>query len=287
MGAPAVVVCPSCMVPFTRHGAARSSAFYRTTEENDTCILCREGLDPVTLAPLSTRGSPMKQMTDSELIDALEMIATSLRLARVEDLRHVGDRAAAIALEARARLLEVLALAEPWPTKDVLARLADAADHLLRDHGCDQHGYEGINAARDAARAIAARITAPHAIAGRNPNAPPLTIKIARLGPPPDRFGNVIDDAAIPDGPVPLCEDFDPYLRPIGRAIAHPDGSAELELLPGVSIDVAGLEADKTIGIGYRVLEEHEENGVRVIDRLELLAVGVDKRLIKRGRDGA
>jgi len=49
MGAPVVVVCPLCRVPFTRHGAARSSNFYRTHEENETCIVCREGLDPVTL----------------------------------------------------------------------------------------------------------------------------------------------------------------------------------------------------------------------------------------------
>jgi len=49
MGAPVVVVCLSCGVPFTRHGAARSSHFYRTPEENDTCIVCREELDPDTL----------------------------------------------------------------------------------------------------------------------------------------------------------------------------------------------------------------------------------------------
>lgn len=51
------VVCPSCGVPFTRHGAARSSCFYRTWEENNTCIVCREGLDPVTLEPLG-KGKP-------------------------------------------------------------------------------------------------------------------------------------------------------------------------------------------------------------------------------------
>jgi hypothetical protein len=52
---PRVVVCPSCRVPFTRHGGSRSSCFYRTREENDTCIVCREGLDPVTLEPLARR----------------------------------------------------------------------------------------------------------------------------------------------------------------------------------------------------------------------------------------
>jgi len=47
------VICPTCAIPFTRHGAARSSNFYRTPEENDQCICCREGLDPVTLEPLA------------------------------------------------------------------------------------------------------------------------------------------------------------------------------------------------------------------------------------------
>lgn len=59
LGAPRRVVCPSCGVPFTRHGAASSSHFYRTAEENDTCIVCREGLDPITLEPRRRRkGKP-------------------------------------------------------------------------------------------------------------------------------------------------------------------------------------------------------------------------------------
>jgi hypothetical protein len=49
----AIVICPTCGVPFTRTGAAHSSGFYRTQEENDTCIVCREGLDPLTLEPLA------------------------------------------------------------------------------------------------------------------------------------------------------------------------------------------------------------------------------------------
>lgn len=48
-----VVVCPTCGVEFTRHGAASSSHFYRTREDNETCIVCREGLDPETLEPLA------------------------------------------------------------------------------------------------------------------------------------------------------------------------------------------------------------------------------------------
>jgi competence CoiA-like predicted nuclease len=45
------VICPSCGVPFFRHGAVSSSHFYRTHEENQTCVICREHLDPQTLLP--------------------------------------------------------------------------------------------------------------------------------------------------------------------------------------------------------------------------------------------
>lgn len=41
---------------------------------------------------------------------------------------------------------------EAWPPRDVLAKLADAADILLGPENYDGHGYEEINAARDAAR---------------------------------------------------------------------------------------------------------------------------------------
>lgn len=52
-GAGVEVICPQCGVPFIRHGrAARSSAFYRTAEENDICIVCREGLDPKEWLPV-------------------------------------------------------------------------------------------------------------------------------------------------------------------------------------------------------------------------------------------
>lgn len=44
----------------------------------------------------------------------------------------------------------------PWPLRDVLAKLADAADHYGTAHDCDHHGYEEVLAARDAARAFLA-----------------------------------------------------------------------------------------------------------------------------------
>lgn len=47
---------------------------------------------------------------------------------------------------------------DAWSLNRVLRRLADAADHLLNDHSCDRHGYEGVVCARDAARDHAAAI---------------------------------------------------------------------------------------------------------------------------------
>jgi hypothetical protein len=50
---------------------------------------------------------------------------------------------------------DALGFNTPWPVTSVLRRLADATDHLLKDHDCDQHGWEGVTVARDRARAIA------------------------------------------------------------------------------------------------------------------------------------
>ncbi len=80
----------------------------------------------------------------------------------VEQLGWAADDAAIPLLEAFAgaqrqagraeALREALGLDTPWPVTDILTKLADAADHLLREHGCDAHGWEGVHAARDAAR---------------------------------------------------------------------------------------------------------------------------------------
>lgn len=51
------VVCPACGVPYQRYGTAQSSGFYLTPAENDTCIVCRLGLDPATLQPRVQAGT--------------------------------------------------------------------------------------------------------------------------------------------------------------------------------------------------------------------------------------
>lgn len=48
------VTCPQCGEPFWRHGAGESSHFLVPAEQADTCICCREGLDPETLQPRTT-----------------------------------------------------------------------------------------------------------------------------------------------------------------------------------------------------------------------------------------
>jgi hypothetical protein len=46
----------------------------------------------------------------------------------------------------------------PWSITDVLERLAAAAEHTMRDHGCDAHGWEEVNGCIPRARAYAAAL---------------------------------------------------------------------------------------------------------------------------------
>jgi hypothetical protein len=55
---------------------------------------------------------------------------------------------------------QALCLDQSWSVPGILARLADAADHLLHVHDCDHITWEAIAAARDAARASLDRIRA-------------------------------------------------------------------------------------------------------------------------------
>lgn len=56
-------------------------------------------------------------------------------------------------------LVELMGLSTPWPLAEVLTKLCDAADHLLKDHDCDAHGWELVGSARDAGRAIVQRLS--------------------------------------------------------------------------------------------------------------------------------
>jgi len=111
-----------------------------------------------------------------------------------------------------------------------------------------------------------------------------MKITIANIGTPGPN-GDILGAAAIPAKSVPVFVEFD-YSQSIGVAHVHADGSADLELAAGLEIDVARLEADRTIGLGYRVLEEHRDGDIRVIDKLELMALGVSSALILRTPTG-
>jgi len=52
----------------------------------------------------------------------------------------------------------MLALDAPYAVHDVLTRLADAAEHLHRDHDCDADGWEMTEAAAASARRIVAAL---------------------------------------------------------------------------------------------------------------------------------
>ena len=56
------------------------------------------------------------------------------------------------------RLRDSLRLAEPWNIDSVLARLVEAAEHLLDDHNCDGHGHEEVRYAAEAAKVIRLRL---------------------------------------------------------------------------------------------------------------------------------
>ena len=70
-----------------------------------------------------------------------------------ERVRRVAD---AVTWERRCRYM--MASDTPYPLLDVLERLAGAADHLLGEHNCDNHGWEIVGGARDSAREIVRRL---------------------------------------------------------------------------------------------------------------------------------
>lgn len=61
-------------------------------------------------------------------------------------------------IEQRDRLLNVFALDEPWPLRDVLDKLRAATAHLLDVHSCDTHGHEEFRTAMRQAETLIGRI---------------------------------------------------------------------------------------------------------------------------------
>jgi hypothetical protein len=98
-------------------------------------------------------------------VSLAEATAVARRIQRHNRVLHSGIGEPKF--EKDARLLAGFVLAgdtsleagsdSPWPVREVLGVLADAANHLLREHDCDCLGWETIEAARQAAVELQAR----------------------------------------------------------------------------------------------------------------------------------
>lgn len=92
-----------------------------------------------------------------------KLAESEARTMRAEDQRQIAEGrgrdvyaqlvAAEAARDEANAALATCSASSTWPPRDVVARLADAADHLLRDHDCDTHGWEEMQRCRDEARA--------------------------------------------------------------------------------------------------------------------------------------
>lgn len=114
----------------------------------------------VVLCEYGTAGVPMLVRMATAADSARPVLADTEVAAREHDARARApveaerDTLAA----ALAEVMTPRGIYDAWSLNRVLRRLADAADHLLNDHSCDRHGYEGVVCARDAARDHAAAI---------------------------------------------------------------------------------------------------------------------------------
>jgi hypothetical protein len=127
----------------------------------------------------------------------------------------------------RDALRGALAMGKPWPLRDVLDRLVIAAEHLLGDHCCDGHGYEGLLQAIDAARSI--RLTIDRALAP-----PPEPPKPAGADAVPS--GDAGERRAIMRHVHECAIEYEEHPRCVcecGMSRPNCDGDAIWEVLPG------------------------------------------------------
>jgi hypothetical protein len=114
-------------------------------------------------APVRDGALDVSRLDDDALIDVAQRVEHECTQRRIPRAAPVRPRSASCALAPFTAADEDLRRcmnAQPWSLRDVLARLADAADHLLDAHGCDAHGYEGVIEARDSARTAVAQLAA-------------------------------------------------------------------------------------------------------------------------------
>ena len=110
------------------------------------------------------RGGVCSTPEDSAFIvharaDVPALVAEVRRLTAALDA-VTTEHAAALDAARREGAEEVMAMSNPWPLHDVLAKLTEASRALLNRYNYDGHGWELILAACESADAIIARIHA-------------------------------------------------------------------------------------------------------------------------------
>lgn len=98
-----------------------------------------------------------------------------------------------------------------------------------------------------------------------------LSTRVVRIGPPADdRHREIYAAGSIKPAKIPITRAFDSAAL-IGAADLHSDGSAVLRF-------AGRVEPGKIrhVGLGFRIIRAHEEGGVRVIDELEPICLGVE-----------
>lgn len=121
--------------------AERDATIWIPTTEQIETLVARER-EALCAQPDHVKlGTPQFDMRNAQ-VDVLEKWA--LPVARERD-----------------RLASLLRMVDPWSLVDTVERLTEGAEHLLHDHDCDAHGYEGltfaVRGARDWLRKLTAR----------------------------------------------------------------------------------------------------------------------------------
>ncbi len=101
-----------------------------------------------------------------------------------------------------------------------------------------------------------------------------MKAQVVRLGPPADaRHAEIYAPGSIKPATVPVTRAFDSS-DVIGAAEISADGSARITLIAGApGVDVREI---RHTGLGFRVIRQHDEAGVRVIDELDPICLGVE-----------
>ena len=92
--------------------------------------------------------------------------------------------------------------------------------------------------------------------------------EVLKLGSP-HKNGDIFEPGCLTEVTVPVTLGFD-MLTVVGSAVVHADGSGTLTLAP----EAGGLDGD-VVGIGFTCEAWREENGVRVLEKIKPMCLGV------------